>query len=144
MFTIMFIMIIVHVHVCRLSAREVLSHCLFWSNEKQLAFFQDVSDRIEKEPVTSSIVRALEQGSTSVVQGDWKNNITDDLRDGISIVIYYTDVNLIVCNFVKTDLRKFRSYHGSSVRDLLRAMRNKVNTITHVCANGACTLCVMV
>ena len=24
------------------------------------------------------------------------------------------------------DLRKFRSYHGSSVRDLLRAMRNKV------------------
>ena len=25
------------------------------------------------------------------------------------------------------DLRKFRSYHGSSVRDLLRAMRNKVS-----------------
>ena len=29
--------------------------------------------------------------------------------------------------FCLADLRKFRSYHGSSVRDLLRAMRNKVS-----------------
>lgn len=33
----------------------------------------------------------------------------------------------LVCGL---DLRKFRSYKGSSVRDLLRAMRNKV-TMSH-------------
>lgn len=29
-------------------------------------------------------------------------------------------------DFPPTDLRRFRSYKGTSVRDLLRAMRNKV------------------
>ncbi|GCB80293.1 hypothetical protein scyTo_0016150 [Scyliorhinus torazame] len=64
----------------------------------------DVSDRIEKEPLDGPIVRELERGGRSVVQGDWKEHITVPLQ---------------------TDLRKFRSYKGSSVRDLLRAMRNK-------------------
>lgn len=27
---------------------------------------------------------------------------------------------------LSTDLKRFRSYHGHTVRDLLRAMRNKV------------------
>lgn len=33
---------------------------------------------------------------------------------------------LINVFFCLSDLRKFRSYKGGSVRDLLRAMRNKV------------------
>ncbi|XP_069785910.1 serine/threonine-protein kinase/endoribonuclease IRE1 isoform X2 [Narcine bancroftii] len=88
----------------RPSAKCVLKNPFFWSLEKQLQFFQDVSDRIEKEPLDGSIVRELERGGRSVVQGDWKMHITVPLQ---------------------TDLRKFRSYKGSSVRDLLRAMRNK-------------------
>ena len=66
----------------RPTAEEVLSHCLFWSKEKQLTFFQDVSDRIEKESVSSPIVQALEQGAQTVVKGDWRNHISDELRDG--------------------------------------------------------------
>ncbi|GCC35703.1 hypothetical protein chiPu_0014191 [Chiloscyllium punctatum] len=88
----------------RPSAKCVLKNPFFWSLEKQLQFFQDVSDRIEKEPLDGPIVRELERGGRSVVQGDWKEHITVPLQ---------------------TDLRKFRSYKGSSVRDLLRAMRNK-------------------
>ncbi|XP_048410869.1 serine/threonine-protein kinase/endoribonuclease IRE1 [Stegostoma tigrinum] len=88
----------------RPSAKRVLKNPFFWSLEKQLQFFQDVSDRIEKEPLDGPIVRELERGGRSVVQGDWKEHITVPLQ---------------------TDLRKFRSYKGSSVRDLLRAMRNK-------------------
>ena len=61
---------------------ETLSHCLFWSKEKKLAFFQDVSDRIEKESASSPIVQALECGGVNVVCGDWRNNISDELRDG--------------------------------------------------------------
>ncbi|KAA0705229.1 Serine/threonine-protein kinase/endoribonuclease IRE1 [Triplophysa tibetana] len=88
----------------RPSAERLMKHPFFWSLEKQLQFFQDVSDRIEKEPLDGSIVRQLERGGRVVVKGDWRDHITVPLQ---------------------TDLRKFRSYKGGSVRDLLRAMRNK-------------------
>uniref|UniRef100_A0A673CE20 non-specific serine/threonine protein kinase n=1 Tax=Sphaeramia orbicularis TaxID=375764 RepID=A0A673CE20_9TELE len=88
----------------RPSAECVLKHPFFWSLEKELQFFQDVSDRIEKEPLDGPIVRQLERGGRAVVKGDWREHITVPLQ---------------------TDLRKFRSYKGGSVRDLLRAMRNK-------------------
>ncbi|XP_028674786.1 LOW QUALITY PROTEIN: serine/threonine-protein kinase/endoribonuclease IRE1 [Erpetoichthys calabaricus] len=88
----------------RPTAHGILSHPFFWSLEKQLQFFQDVSDRIEKEPLDGLIVRQLENGGRKVVKQDWRAQITVPLQ---------------------TDLRKFRSYKGGSVRDLLRAMRNK-------------------
>ncbi|KQK81807.1 hypothetical protein AAES_77214 [Amazona aestiva] len=64
----------------------------------------DVSDRIEKETLDGPIVKQLERGGREVVKLDWREHITVPLQ---------------------TDLRKFRSYKGGSVRDLLRAMRNK-------------------
>ncbi|XP_072270164.1 serine/threonine-protein kinase/endoribonuclease IRE1 [Pyxicephalus adspersus] len=88
----------------RPSAEAVLKHPFFWGLEKQLQFFQDVSDRIEKEPLDGAIVRQLERGGRDVVRLDWREHITVPLQ---------------------TDLRKFRSYKGRSVRDLLRALRNK-------------------
>ncbi|XP_042307653.1 serine/threonine-protein kinase/endoribonuclease IRE1 [Sceloporus undulatus] len=88
----------------RPSANCVLKHPFFWSLEKQLQFFQDVSDRIEKESLDGLIVKELEKGGRAVVNMDWREHITVPLQ---------------------TDLRKFRSYKGGSVRDLLRAMRNK-------------------
>ena len=65
---------------------EVISHCFFWSKARTLAFFQDVSDRIEKEPFTSPIVQALEQGGLNVVRRDWRENITEDLKEGTCMV----------------------------------------------------------
>ncbi|XP_040292016.1 serine/threonine-protein kinase/endoribonuclease IRE1 [Bufo bufo] len=88
----------------RPSAQAVLKHPFFWSLEKQLHFFQDVSDRIEKEALDGPIVKRLERGGRDVVKLDWREHITVPLQ---------------------TDLRKFRSYKGKSVRDLLRALRNK-------------------
>ncbi|XP_027728902.1 serine/threonine-protein kinase/endoribonuclease IRE1 [Vombatus ursinus] len=88
----------------RPSAKHVLKHPFFWGLEKQLQFFQDVSDRIEKEALDGPIVKQLERGGRRVVKMDWRENITVPLQ---------------------TDLRKFRTYKGGSVRDLLRAMRNK-------------------
>uniref|UniRef100_A0A8C0HK28 Serine/threonine-protein kinase/endoribonuclease IRE1 n=1 Tax=Chelonoidis abingdonii TaxID=106734 RepID=A0A8C0HK28_CHEAB len=88
----------------RPSAPQVLMHPFFWSWEKQLQFFQDVSDRIEKEPAEGPILTALESRGRLVVKLNWRAHISVPLQ---------------------TDLRKFRTYKGSSVRDLLRAMRNK-------------------
>lgn len=47
---------------------------------------------------------ALEAGGSAVVRGDWHKHISVPLQ---------------------TDLRRFRTYKGTSVRDLLRALRNK-------------------
>ncbi|KAJ7305837.1 hypothetical protein JRQ81_010203 [Phrynocephalus forsythii] len=88
----------------RPAASQVLLHPFFWSHEKQLQFFLDVSDRIEKELADGPLVSALEAGGQEVVRGDWRENISLPLQ---------------------TDLRRFRTYKGSSVRDLLRALRNK-------------------
>ncbi|NWT02883.1 ERN1 endoribonuclease, partial [Mionectes macconnelli] len=88
----------------RPSAPVVLVHPFFWSQEKQLQFFQDVSDRVEKEPAEGPIVSALELGARAVVRTNWRMHISLPLQ---------------------MDLRKFRTYKGGSVRDLLRAMRNK-------------------
>ncbi|NXW01456.1 ERN1 endoribonuclease, partial [Fregetta grallaria] len=70
-----------------------------------LARRHDVSDRVEKEPAEGPIVSALEAGGRSVVRTNWRMRISLPLQ---------------------TDLRRFRTYKGGSVRDLLRAMRNKV------------------
>ncbi|XP_040002423.1 serine/threonine-protein kinase/endoribonuclease IRE1 isoform X4 [Xiphias gladius] len=88
----------------RPSTACVLKHPFFWSPEKQLLFFQDVSDRIEKEPADSPIVVRLETAGRVVVRINWRMHISVPLQ---------------------TDLRRFRTYKGNSVRDLLRAMRNK-------------------
>ncbi|XP_068178485.1 serine/threonine-protein kinase/endoribonuclease IRE1 [Antennarius striatus] len=88
----------------RPSTACVLKHPFFWSPEKQLLFFQDVSDRIEKEPADSPIVVRLEAAGRAVVRTNWRMHISVPLQ---------------------TDLRRFRTYKGNSVRDLLRAMRNK-------------------
>ncbi len=53
-----------------------------------VSILQDVSDRIEKEPATSPIVQALEQGARSVVRGDWRDNICDELRGGQSMLVF--------------------------------------------------------
>uniref|UniRef100_A0A8C2W136 non-specific serine/threonine protein kinase n=1 Tax=Chinchilla lanigera TaxID=34839 RepID=A0A8C2W136_CHILA len=88
----------------RPSAYQVLAHPLFWSRAKQLQFFQDVSDWLEKESEWGPLVTALEAGGCKVVRDNWRQHISVPLQ---------------------TDLRRFRSYRGTSVRDLLRAMRNK-------------------
>uniref|UniRef100_A0A8C0ARW2 Serine/threonine-protein kinase/endoribonuclease IRE1 n=1 Tax=Buteo japonicus TaxID=224669 RepID=A0A8C0ARW2_9AVES len=85
----------------RPSAPMVLMHPFFWNEEKQLQFFQDVSDRIEKEPAEGPIVSALESGGRSVVRTNWRMHISLPLQTGE------------------------RGGVGGSVRDLLRAMRNK-------------------
>lgn len=88
----------------RPTATAILVHPFFWGTEKQLAFFGDVSDRVEKEVDMSPVLRRLEKNGFTVVKKNWRDRICDALRE---------------------DLRKFRTYKAHSVRDLLRAMRNK-------------------
>nr|KAG5713770.1 hypothetical protein BaRGS_024397 [Batillaria attramentaria] len=62
-------------------AATVLKHPFFWGLERQLAFFQDVSDRIEKEDENSPVVQNLEKNGLFVVKFDWRRNITQELQN---------------------------------------------------------------
>lgn len=88
----------------RPTARAILKHPLFWNEERILSFLQDISDRIEKAELMSEPLRTLERNARHVVRDDWSSHLDPE---------------------VEADLKKFRGYQGISVRDLLRALRNK-------------------
>lgn len=69
--------------------------------------FQDVSDRVEKEHATSPVMIELEKGGEGVIgEEGWHDQIDQEIT---------------------SELRKYRTYRSNSVRDLLRAFRNKVS-----------------
>ena len=88
----------------RPSITSILCHPLFWSKSKRLQFIQDVSDRIERELITSEISMALEKGRWDVIRGDWQRLLPQEIQ---------------------YELTNHRSYRSSSVSSLLRAIRNK-------------------
>jgi serine/threonine-protein kinase/endoribonuclease IRE1 len=91
---------------------KCLLHPFFWDSAKRLAFLRDASDRFEvlcKYSMDKVLIR-LERDAKSIVKTDWLQSL-DQSSNQI---------------FIK-DLRKSRTYDGSSVRDLLRALRNKVS-----------------
>lgn len=97
----------------RPTASKVLSHPFFWNPTQRLAFLQDVSDRleVEKREPPSPLLMRLEKDADKIIGHDW-----------------YRRIDRVVAQ----DLRKFRKYDGKRVRDLLRALRNKVGDIIPV------------
>lgn len=88
---------------------ECLTHPFFWTPAKRLAFLCDASDRfeiMENDPPESTLVM-LEDGAPDVIGKDW-----------------YSRMDRVFTS----SLGKYRKYKGASVRDLLRAMRNKVSS----------------
>ncbi|KAF9410138.1 bifunctional endoribonuclease/protein kinase ire1 [Podila epigama] len=93
----------------RPDAFEVMHHPYFWSANKRLMFMQDCSDRFEIEDrgesdVQSPLLAKLEHDAKSILGKDWYKVIDRTLVE---------------------NLGKYRKYDGNSVRDLLRALRNK-------------------
>ncbi|CAH1996027.1 unnamed protein product [Acanthoscelides obtectus] len=88
----------------RPSCKATLEHPMFWDYSMILAFFQEVSDRVEKAEPDNYVLRQLEDNGEQIVKLDWRIHIHEE---------------------VSSDLKKYRSYQGHSVRDLLRALRNK-------------------
>ena len=84
-----------------------LLHPFFWDAEKCLGFLRDVSDRFEimgKDSKDLRLIR-LEKDAMSIVGIDWHQKLDRMFTE---------------------NLRKTRKYNGSSVQDLVRALRNKV------------------
>ena len=96
---------------------DCLVHPFFWTPAKRLAFLCDASDRFEilsVDPPEPPIV-ALEAKAVEVVGKDWFSRAD---------------------RVFTSNLGKYRKYKGGSVRDLLRAMRNKVCPVSF--SSGDC------
>lgn len=66
--------------------RQKATWHISWNSQMRISFcgcLQDVSDRIEKEPLDGPIVRQLERGGRAVVKGDWREHITVPLQTGM-------------------------------------------------------------
>lgn len=97
----------------RPTARQICEHPYFWSPDRRLAFLCDVSDRIESEGTTAdgslpqafvAKLLAIERRASEVVGTAWDLNLDESLISNV---------------------QRFRTYDPSSVRDLLRLIRNK-------------------
>ena len=82
----------------RPSSEEVLAHCLFWSKERQLEFFQEVSDWIQlalkNTPPGSIVVDDLEKGAENVFVNDWKDIIDEELKQGMTMLTTHSTMYL--------------------------------------------------
>uniref|UniRef100_A0A0R3RIT0 non-specific serine/threonine protein kinase n=1 Tax=Elaeophora elaphi TaxID=1147741 RepID=A0A0R3RIT0_9BILA len=104
-------------------------HPFFWNKERQLRFFMDVSDRIEKLSENTFLLQRIEENAHYAIGFNWRLAICPILTAG-SFTFHSNFLrNLqLAAQFQRQqelNLRKFRTYKGTKVRDLLRAMRNK-------------------
>lgn len=90
----------------RASAESLSKHPLFWDNTKKTLFITDVSNKLEGLPQRNDLILSLERSAPRTIRGNWMNVISKELID---------------------DFVSYRSYSGSSCRDLLRVIRNKKN-----------------
>ncbi|KAL3940962.1 MAG: hypothetical protein SGBAC_004592 [Bacillariaceae sp.] len=93
----------------RPTAKQICVHPFFWGPGKRLSFLCDVSDRLETDDATEASAQtnttlAIERGAVEVVGTAWDGRLDDALISNV---------------------QKFRSYDPSSLRDLLRLIRNK-------------------
>ena len=95
----------------RPTAKQICEHPFFWSLDRRLSFICEFSDRLEMEcdgsTKQAAKLLAVEQGAVQVVGVSWDRELDPELVSNV---------------------QKFRTYDPSSVRDLLRLIRNK----THV------------
>jgi serine/threonine-protein kinase/endoribonuclease IRE1 len=97
----------------RPTAKQIRDHPFFWPPDRKLAFLCDFSDRLETEASTPSSddstsflkkLLTVERNASQIVGTSWDSNLDADLLNNV---------------------QRFRTYDPSSVRDLLRLIRNK-------------------
>ena len=94
-----------------------LLHPFFWYSARRLGFLRDASDKFEvmcKDPMDRVLIR-LERDAINIVGTDWHQTLDQSLGQ------------ILIKN-----LRHSRKYDGTSVRDLLRALRNKVRLFIQI------------
>ncbi|KAF8941162.1 bifunctional endoribonuclease/protein kinase ire1 [Haplosporangium gracile] len=109
---------IAHNPADRPDAFMVMHHPFFWSANKRLMFMQDCSDRFEIEDRGDAAAAAAAAGF------EYVSPLLTKLEHNAMDVLGKDWYKVLDRHFIE-NLGKYRKYQGNSVRDLLRALRNK-------------------
>ncbi|KAH7057541.1 kinase-like domain-containing protein [Linnemannia elongata] len=109
---------IAHNPADRPDAFMVMHHPFFWSANKRLMFMQDCSDRFEIEDRGDAAAAAAAAGV------EYVSPLLAKLEHNAMDVLGKDWYKVLDRHFIE-NLGKYRKYQGNSVRDLLRALRNK-------------------
>ncbi|KAJ3431863.1 serine/threonine-protein kinase/endoribonuclease ire1 [Anaeramoeba flamelloides] len=90
----------------RPTMKEVQKHPMFWDANQKLNFLLNASDVLEFEQNNSPLIQAFEKNGHRIFGENWMD--------------YFDELFL-------SQLQIYRNYNGSSLRDLLRIIRNKKN-----------------
>lgn len=90
----------------RPSAKQVCHHPFFWTFQRRLDFFIQLSDRLELLPADAPAVLHIESDALALLGRGWDRKFDSRLLE---------------------DMGRYRKYDSCSVRDLLRVIRNKRN-----------------
>lgn len=125
----------------RPTTNEILLHPYFWSNSRRLSFLQDASDSfeiLERDP-PDALLLALEAGASRVIgpTKDWMRAMDQNFID--SLGKYRKVRSFLSCFFPApgpngSSILCLSQYDVSSLRDLLRALRNKRHHFLYVCS----------
>ena len=107
----------------RISTFSVLKHPYFWTNDVKLLFLCELSDHMEHEKVRQSEFSTTTTTTTTTTSSP----DLDALQSYSHEVIPRGDFLKALPQKFKDSLGKQRSYTGSRMLDLLRALRNKKN-----------------
>lgn len=93
----------------RPTAKQICEHPFFWAPLKKMSFLCELSDRLEVDPTIPTPVQpinslTIECKAVDVVGTSWDERLDEPLI---------------------SNMQRFRTYDPSSVRDLLRLVRNK-------------------
>ena len=112
----------------RPSCKEVCQHLFFWSYSKRLEFLVEFSDRLEHEPPDAPIMLAVEAISiinNTITTNHMSHNNNNYPANNCPTSIIGSRWDRRLDPLLLEDMKKYRKYDTSSVRDLLRVIRNK-------------------
>ncbi|KAK3437366.1 hypothetical protein EUGRSUZ_C02029 [Eucalyptus grandis] len=109
-------------------ALEVLHHPFWWDSERRLSFLYDVSDKVDWE--FKQYLQKIKKIKKSEVN-KYKSAFPEELQKTAKPIFKFLkkEWDQIIDHEIMTDLRLqgFGAYNGGLVKDLLRAVRNKVS-----------------
>lgn len=118
----------------------VLHHPALWHSGKVLEFLQDVSDCVERRCRRESDLLGGTNGKATLFELIHADSTSNSWRGKLEESVVRSDWRAHVDGVVVEDLRKYRTYQGTNVRDLLRAIRNKRNHYRELSAEAQSTL----
>ena len=102
--------------LARPTTKQIGDHLFFWGPDRRLSLLCDLSDRLEQDAIVSN-------GTTGTEETSFHTMLLAVEKNALKVV--GTSWGRLLDPELINNVQRFRSYDPSSIRDLLRLIRNK-------------------